>query len=246
MEIESRMGLKVRSKYEDVVAWLQSDPPGGPYPKNRKELQTMDSHVYSQLTAALSTTATLTVADNIFRNRGGGGGGGGGGGPGPQGPRGERGPQGRAGRGYDGRDGPRGPRGRQGPAGTLNRQQMMQVATAIGNLIGGQGGGPGSGGAPGSGGSSGSGQGGGGGGGGGGGQGGGGGEGENVDLYGDLVPPPVSSVPPPDEAMNALSGGGYPPAPGAGAAAVARDPLIGPTGPPMEHHPGQLLQSGYR
>ena len=24
------------------------------------------------------------------------------------------------------------------------------------------------------------------------------------------------------------------------------DPLIGPTGPPMEHHPGMLLQSGYR
>ena len=37
-----------------------------------------------------------------------------------------------------------------------------------------------------------------------------------------------------------------PPLLGAGAAAVARDPLIGPTGPPMDHHPGQLLQSGYR
>ncbi len=72
MNIETRMGLRVRSKYEDVVAWIQSDPPGVPYPKNRKELQTMDSHVYAQLTAALSTEATLTVADDFYRNRGGG------------------------------------------------------------------------------------------------------------------------------------------------------------------------------
>ena len=33
MEIETRMGLRVRSKYEDVVAWINSDPPGVPYPK---------------------------------------------------------------------------------------------------------------------------------------------------------------------------------------------------------------------
>ena len=46
MEIETRMGFRVRSKYEDVVAWIQSDPPGVPYPKNRKELQALDSHVY--------------------------------------------------------------------------------------------------------------------------------------------------------------------------------------------------------
>ena len=37
----------------------------------------MDSHVYAQLTAALSTEATLTVADDFYRNRRGGGGGGG-------------------------------------------------------------------------------------------------------------------------------------------------------------------------
>ena len=73
MEIETRMGFKVRSKYEDVVRWIQSDPPGVPYPKNRKELQAMDSHVYGQLTASLSTEATRTVADDFYRNRGGGG-----------------------------------------------------------------------------------------------------------------------------------------------------------------------------
>ncbi len=72
MEIETRMGDRVRSKYEDVVAWIQSDPPGVPYPKNRKELQTLDSHVYAQLTASLSNEATRTVADDFDRNRGGG------------------------------------------------------------------------------------------------------------------------------------------------------------------------------
>ncbi len=72
MEIETRMGFKVRSKYEDVVAWINSDPPGVPYPKNRQALQTLDSHVYGQLTASLSTEATRTVADDFYRNRGGG------------------------------------------------------------------------------------------------------------------------------------------------------------------------------
>ena len=47
MEIETRMGFRVRSKYEDVVAWIQSDPPGVPYPKNRQALQAFDSHVYA-------------------------------------------------------------------------------------------------------------------------------------------------------------------------------------------------------
>ena len=90
MEIQERMGFKVRSKYEDVVAYILSDPPGVPYPKNRKALHMMDSHVYAQLNAALSTEATLTVADNFYR-RGGGGGGGRGppGGPGRPGDKGQ-------------------------------------------------------------------------------------------------------------------------------------------------------------
>ena len=71
MEIEQRMGFKVRSKYEDIVAWIQSDPPGVPYPKNRKALQLMDSHVYAQLNASLSTEATMTVADDFYRRGGG-------------------------------------------------------------------------------------------------------------------------------------------------------------------------------
>ena len=97
MEIETRMGFKVRSKYEDVVAWILSDPPGVPYPKNRKELQTLDSHVYGQLTASLSTDATRTVADDFFRRRGPPGD------PGDKGDPGDRGKRGK--KGYDGKDG---------------------------------------------------------------------------------------------------------------------------------------------
>ena len=70
MEIEERVGFKVRSKYEDIVAWIQSDPPGVPYPKNRKALQLMDSHVYAQLNASLTTEATMTVADDFYRRGG--------------------------------------------------------------------------------------------------------------------------------------------------------------------------------
>ena len=68
MEIEHRMGLRVRSKYEDVVAWIQSD--GGtpvPYPK-RTELELMDSHVYSQLNAMLSAQDTQNIVDEYRRD----------------------------------------------------------------------------------------------------------------------------------------------------------------------------------
>ena len=105
MEIETRMGFRVRSSYEDVVAWILSDPLGVPYPKNRKELQALDSHVYGQLTASLSTEATRTIADEFFRNRGG-----------P--PGGPPGPDGKPGRdGQKGPDGKPGPDGKKGPDG---------------------------------------------------------------------------------------------------------------------------------
>ena len=79
------MGFRVRSNYEDMVAWIKSDPPGVPYPKNRTHLQAMDSHVYAQLTAALSTDATRAVADDFYRHRGPDGGGPPGGKRGPDG-----------------------------------------------------------------------------------------------------------------------------------------------------------------
>ena len=71
MEIEERMGFKVRSKYEDIAAWIRSDPPGVPYPKNRKALQLMDSHVYAQLDTSLTNQAMLTVAEDFYRRGGG-------------------------------------------------------------------------------------------------------------------------------------------------------------------------------
>ena len=67
----------------DVVAWLQSDPPGAPYPKNREALEMKDSHVYAQLNASLSTEATLTIANDLYRRSGG-----------PRGPPGPGGPPG--------------------------------------------------------------------------------------------------------------------------------------------------------
>ena len=70
MEIERRMGLRVRSKYEDVVAWLQSDPPGVPYPKNREALHMWDSHVYNQLNGSLNTQETQRVLDKYRRGGG--------------------------------------------------------------------------------------------------------------------------------------------------------------------------------
>ena len=66
-------------------------------------------------------------------------------------------------------------------------------------------------------------------------------------TQGRQVPPgPPGQGPPPGgrpRRPGLVTAGG---APGAGAAAVALDPLIGPTGPPQEHHPGALLQAGYR
>ena len=71
----------------------------------------MDSHVYAQLTAALATEATLSVADDFYRGRGGGG-------PGGRGPR-----------GYPGNNGPPGPQGPQGPAGADGADTVaLQVA----------------------------------------------------------------------------------------------------------------------
>ena len=68
MEIEHRMGLRVRSKYEDVVEWIRSGGgPAVPYPK-RTELQLMDSHVYSQLNALLSAQETQSIVDEYRRD----------------------------------------------------------------------------------------------------------------------------------------------------------------------------------
>ena len=68
MEIEQRMGLRVRSSYEDVVAWIRSGGgPPVPYPK-RTELQLMDSHVYSQLNALMSAQETQHIVNEYRRD----------------------------------------------------------------------------------------------------------------------------------------------------------------------------------
>ena len=133
MEIETRRGFRVRSKYEDVVAWIRSDPPGVPYPKNRKDLQAMDSHVYGQLTAALSTEATRTVANDFYRNRGDGGYGGGGGPrgpPGPPGPPGDKGDQ-----GQKGDEGKKGKQGKKGDKGDRGDRVRVVVDADAGEIV---------------------------------------------------------------------------------------------------------------
>ena len=61
------MGLRVRSSYEDVVAWIRSGGgPPVPYPK-RTELQLMDSHVYSQLNALMSAQETQHIVNEYRR-----------------------------------------------------------------------------------------------------------------------------------------------------------------------------------
>ena len=44
MQVEERFGLKRRHTYDEIVAWLNSDPKGVPYP-NRVAFQTYNSHV---------------------------------------------------------------------------------------------------------------------------------------------------------------------------------------------------------
>ena len=224
MEIESRMGFKVRSKYEDVVKWIQSDPPGVPYPKNRQAHQAFDSHVYAQLTASLSTAATQKIADDFYGRSG------------PDGPRGWRGRRGGVGpkgdkgdpgdrgdpgdKGRPGRQGPSGDKGDKGNPGAPGDKGADGKPGADGR--------PGKDGRPGDGGerplgrqSS--------------------GDWQSVGWQGGWQSADV-----PDFLAAPLSAGdGMGPPPGAGGAALANDPLIGPTGP-MEHHPGMLLQEGYR
>ena len=55
MEIRERHGFHVRSDYDSIVRWLSGDPKGVPYP-NRANLETFNSHVYSQLSGALANS----------------------------------------------------------------------------------------------------------------------------------------------------------------------------------------------
>ena len=67
MEVEERFGLKRRHTYDEIVAWLNSDPKGVPYP-NRVAFQTYNSHIYGQLKDSLRNYTTGQDAWNAYKH----------------------------------------------------------------------------------------------------------------------------------------------------------------------------------
>ena len=65
MEVEERFGLKRKHTYDEIVAWLNSDPKGVPYP-NRVAFQTYNSHVYGQLKDSLRSFTVGQDAYNAY------------------------------------------------------------------------------------------------------------------------------------------------------------------------------------
>ena len=68
MEIQERMGLRVRNSYEEVVAFLRKNVKGVPYP-DRKQLQLFNSHVYNQLSASLAADESSAIVNDIYRRQ---------------------------------------------------------------------------------------------------------------------------------------------------------------------------------
>ena len=69
MEVEERFGLKRRHTYDEIVAWLNSDPKGVPYP-NRVAFQTYNSHLYGQLKDSLRSVTVGQDAYNAYLHGG--------------------------------------------------------------------------------------------------------------------------------------------------------------------------------
>ena len=67
MEVEERFGLNRRHTYDEIVAWLNSDPTGVPYP-NRVAFQTYNSHVYGQLKDSLRSFTAGQDAYNAYQH----------------------------------------------------------------------------------------------------------------------------------------------------------------------------------
>ena len=65
MEVEERFGLKRKHTYDEIVAWLNSDPKGVPYP-NRVAFQTYNSHLYGQLKDSLRSFTAGQDAYNAY------------------------------------------------------------------------------------------------------------------------------------------------------------------------------------
>ena len=67
MQSEERFGLTKRHSYDEIVAWIKSDPKGVPYP-NRVAFKTYDSPVYAQLRDALKTNPEPQDAFNAYQH----------------------------------------------------------------------------------------------------------------------------------------------------------------------------------
>ena len=69
MQSEERFGLTKRHSYDEIVAWIKSDPKGVPYP-NRVAFKTYDSPVYAQLQHSLKTNPEPQDAFNAYQHGG--------------------------------------------------------------------------------------------------------------------------------------------------------------------------------
>jgi len=69
MQSEERFGLTKRHSYDEIVAWIKSDPAGVPYP-NRVAYQTYDSPVYAQLRDSLRTNTEPQDAYAAYQHGG--------------------------------------------------------------------------------------------------------------------------------------------------------------------------------
>ena len=66
MEIEERLGLRKHHTYDEIVAWLGSNPKGVPYP-NRVAAKTFNSPVYGQLRDSLRTFTEAKDAYSAYQ-----------------------------------------------------------------------------------------------------------------------------------------------------------------------------------
>ena len=66
-QVEEKFGLKKRHTYDEIVAWLNSEPKGVPYP-NRVAFQTYTSHVYGQLKDSLQNYTVGQDAWNVYQH----------------------------------------------------------------------------------------------------------------------------------------------------------------------------------
>ena len=69
MEVQEAFGLKRRHTYDEVVAWLNSDPKGVTYP-SRVAYKTYNSPIYGQLKDSLRTFNAEATQGYLAHQRG--------------------------------------------------------------------------------------------------------------------------------------------------------------------------------